>query len=82
MKRRRVTAEQIRRAQRAQPFVPFVLRLANGREVPVRRPGLMLLPPRSRLMAVYDTDDACSMIYVALVEDIEFKRAAKKRRRA
>jgi hypothetical protein len=33
-------------------------------------------------MAVYDTDDACSMIYVALVEDIEFKRAAKKRRRA
>jgi hypothetical protein len=82
MKRRRVTADQIRKAHRAEPFVPFVLRLTNGREVAVRGRGLMLLTPRSRTIAVYDTDDAYSIIDVAFVEGIELKRASRKRRRA
>lgn len=74
--------EQIRRAHRAQPFVPFVLKLENGREIPVRKPDLMLLPTGSQLAAIYDTDDACSVIEVRFVTDLVFKKAARKRRRA
>jgi hypothetical protein len=81
MKRRSVTIEEIRKAYRAQPFVPFVLHLTNGHEVPVREREFMLFPPRSRTIAVYDTDDACSFIDAQLVADLEFKSGARKRRR-
>lgn len=82
MKRRRVKIEEIRKAYRAEPFVPFVLHLADGREIPVREREFMLLPPRSRTIAVYVTDDACSFVDAQLVSDLEFKSAARKRRRA
>ena len=81
MKRRRVKIEQIRKAYRAQPFVPFVLRLANGREIPVREREYMLFPPRSPMIAVYDTDDACSIVEAVHVTELEFRRGAKRRRR-
>ncbi len=81
MKRRRVKIEQIRKAHRAQPFVPFVLHLANGREILVREREFMLFPPRSRTIAVYVTDDACSIIDPLLVTGLEFRSGAKKRRR-
>lgn len=80
--KRRGLIEQIRKAHRAQPFVPFFLRLANGREIPVRKAELMLLPPGSTMAAVYDTDDACSIIEVRHLTDLVFKKAPRKRRRA
>jgi len=35
-----MTVEQFRAALRAQPFRPFVMHLADGREVPVKHPEL------------------------------------------
>ncbi|MCI0637228.1 MAG: hypothetical protein L0206_25430 [Actinobacteria bacterium] len=80
MKRRRVKVEEIRRAYRAEPFVPFVLRIADGREILVRERMNMMLPPGTRTLCVYDTDDACSFIDVGLVTDLEFRSVAKKAR--
>jgi hypothetical protein len=73
MKRRRVNVAEIRRAYRAEPVVPFVLHLADGRQIPVRERFSMAFPPRSRTLGVYDTDDACSFIDVRLVTDLVLK---------
>jgi hypothetical protein len=77
-----MTIEQIRVAYNAQPFVPFVLHLADGREIPVRSREFMLPAPSGRTIVVYQTDDACSIIDLLLVTDIEFRKGARKRRRA
>jgi len=75
MKRRRVKVAEIRKAYRAEPFVPFVLHTADGRKIPVRERFSMAFPPRSRTLAVYETDDACSFIQVRLVTDIVLKKS-------
>jgi hypothetical protein len=80
MKRRRVKAEEIRKAYRAEPFVPFILHLAEGREVLVRERFNMAFPPGARTISVYETDDACSFIDAGLVTDLEFKSVARKAR--
>jgi hypothetical protein len=82
MKRRPVKIEEIRKAHRAEPFVPFVLHLADGRQIPVRDPFFMMLPPGSRRVTVAVADDAFDFIDAGLVTDLEFKRSARKRRRA
>jgi hypothetical protein len=73
--------EQVRRAYRAEPFVPFVLHLADGRKIPVRERFFMALPPGSRTITVAVSDDAFDFIDARLVTDLEFKRVARKRRR-
>jgi len=81
-KHRPVKIEEIRKAHRAEPFVPFVLHLADGRKIPVRDPFFMLLPPGTRRITVAVEDDAFDFIDAGLVTDLEFKKAVRKRRRA
>lgn len=73
--------EQVRKAYRAEPFVPFVLHLANGRRIPVRERFFMMLPPRCRTITVAVSDDAMDFIDAALVTDLKFRRVAKRRSR-
>lgn len=81
MKRRSVKIADIRKARRAEPFVPFVLHIADGRKIPVRERFFMMLPPGTRTITVAVTDDAFDFIDARLVTDLEFKRVARKRRR-
>ncbi len=81
MRRRSVKIEEIRKAYRAEPFVPFVLHIADGREIPVRERFFMMLPPGTRTITVAVTDDAFDFIDARLVTDLEFKSRAKPRRR-
>jgi len=73
--------EQVRKAYRAEPFVPFFLHLADGRRIPVRERFFMALPPGSRKITVAVSDDAFDFIDARLVTDLTFKREPKKRRR-
>jgi hypothetical protein len=66
-----VTLEQVRKAYAAQPFVPFVLHLADGREVPVRSREFMT-EPRGRTITVYPSEDRAHVIDILLVTDLEF----------
>lgn len=81
MTRRRVKAEEIRNARRAEPFVPFVLHLADGRKFPVRERFFMVFPPGSRTISVAVSDDAFDFIDPRLVTHLTFSKAARKRRR-
>ena len=52
--RNRMRAEQIREAQRAQPFHPFTMHLADGREFTVSHPDFLWISRTGRLAHVED----------------------------
>ncbi len=80
-----MTIEQLLGAYRAEPFHPFVLHLADGREIPVRHREFMMTVPSGRTIVVCQPDDTVNIIDVLLVTDLEFKPARnggpKKRKR-
>ena len=72
MKRRSVILEQIRKALDAQPFVPFVLHLADGRgiRVPSRE---FVGGTLGRTVVVHHPDGRMNVIDLLLVTDLEFE---------
>ena len=79
-----MTIDQIRTLYDAQPFQPFVIHLADGRELPVDHREFMMRAPSGRTIAVYGRDDAAHIIDLLLVTDLEIKPAkngSRKKRR-
>jgi hypothetical protein len=80
-----MTIEPIRAVYKARPFQPFVLHLADGREIPVHHPDLIISVPSGRTLFVVQPDDTTNIIVLLLVTDIEMKAAGnstgKRRRR-
>ncbi len=71
-----MTIEQIRNSYEARPFRPFVIHLADGREVPVHHREFIMSAPSGRTVVVYQPDDSFNIIDLLLVTDLEFKAAA------
>jgi hypothetical protein len=69
-----MTIEQVRNVFRAQPFHPFVIHLADGRQVPVRHPDFIMPAPSGRTMIVYQPDDSFGMINLLEVSGLEVQR--------
>ncbi|HEX5136336.1 MAG TPA: hypothetical protein VFY93_05145 [Planctomycetota bacterium] len=67
-----MTTEQIRKALEAQPFLPFVLHLADGREIPVRSREFMGRG-LGRTITVHQPDGRRNAIDLLLVTDLEFE---------
>ncbi len=77
-----MTIEQLRAAYNADPFQPFVIHLADGREVAVRHREFIMPAPSGRTLIVFQPDDTWNVIDLLLVTDLEFKsRGDAKRRR-
>ncbi len=72
-----MTIEQLRTAYRAQPFRPFVLHLADGRQIPVQHPEFIMTVPSGRTVFVVQPDDSSNIIDLLLVTDIEFQPMAQ-----
>lgn len=68
-----MTIDRIRELYEAKPFQPFTLRLADGREVPVHHPELMIVAPSGRTVVVVQPDDRLNIIDLLLVTDAELK---------
>ena len=62
----------IRDAITRQPFLPFELRLADGRGMPVRHPDFIMISPNNRCIAVFAPDDTMSIVEPLLVVSIEY----------
>lgn len=78
-----MTTDEIRRAIKAEPFRPFVLRLASGKQVAVRHPEFVAFSQGGRTLAVFSTDEnAFEIIDLLLVEAVMFGPAAVRRRRS
>jgi hypothetical protein len=68
--------EQLRAAYLAEPFAPFVLHLADGREIPVRHREFLALFPSGRTIIVAQPDESFNIVDTPLVTDLEFKSAS------
>jgi hypothetical protein len=80
-----MTIEQMRAAYQAQPFRPFVIHLADGREIPVAHREFIMSVPSGRTVIVAQPDDTVNIIDLLLVTDLEFKpvsNGSPKRRKA
>ncbi|MCE9548190.1 MAG: hypothetical protein K8T25_22180 [Planctomycetia bacterium] len=76
-----MTIEQLKVVYDAVPFKPFVLHLADGREIPVRHRDFIMSAPSGRTIVVYQPDDTCNIIDLLLVTDLEFKPASNGKHR-
>ncbi len=79
-----MTIDQIQTLYESLPFQPFVIHMADGRQIPVDHREFMVRAPSGRTVVVYSKDDAAHVIDLLLVTDLEIKPASngsrKKRR--
>lgn len=80
-----MTVEQLKAAYSSEPFRPFVLHLADGREILVRHREFMMTLPAGRRVIVGQPDGLFNIVDLLHVTDSEFKSIAtengKRRRR-
>lgn len=68
-----MTIERFRELFEAEPFQPFTIHLADGREVPVVHREFIAAAPTGRTVAVFQPDDRLNIIDLLLVTDLEIK---------
>jgi hypothetical protein len=66
-----MTSEQLRNLWKAEPFHPFTIHLADGRNVAVRHSEFLIASPSGRSIIVYQPDDSFNVIDLLLVTDLE-----------
>jgi hypothetical protein len=76
-----MTIEQFRTAYRAQPFRPFIIHLADGRQIPVEHREFMMSVPSGRTVVVAQPDDTVNIIDLLSVTDLDIKPMANGSRR-
>ena len=73
-----MTAEQLRKLHREQPFRPFRIHLADGRSLAVPHPDFLWITPNGRTAAVFSTDDdAFDIVDLLLVTSLEVLKDSK-----
>ena len=73
-----MTIENVRELIHANPFVPFSLRLADGRTVPVVHADFVSSSPTGRVVHVFHgPEDASSFVDVLLVTALELNPGTK-----
>lgn len=65
-----MTTEQLQRAIRKAPFIPFTLRVADGQAIRVSHPDLIMHPPNTRTCAVGLPDGTIEVLDLLLVTGI------------
>ena len=78
-----MTTDRLRNVWKAEPFRPFIIQLADGRQVEVRHPEFLSRSPSGRSIIVYQQDESFNVIDLLLVTDLEVgsNGRAKRRRR-
>jgi hypothetical protein len=61
----------IREALHKQPFEPFSLRLADGREIQVRHPDFVAVSP-GRVIVIHPPEESVSMIEPLVIVSLEW----------
>lgn len=71
-----MTLEQVRNLYAAEPFQPFVIHLADGRQIPVVSKEFIMAAPSGRILIVCQPDDTVNFVDLLLVTDLETKLRA------
>ena len=69
-----MTIEQLRAAYEAEPFQPFIIHLAGGKQIPVHSREFIYPPPVGRTTVIYQPDGMMNIIDLLLVNNLEFKQ--------
>jgi hypothetical protein len=77
-----MTIERVREFYDAQPFRPFVIHLADGRQIPVHHRDFMMAAPSGRTIVVQQPDDSLNVIDLLLVTDLEIRSGRNGSRRS
>ena len=75
-----MTNDQLKQMLNAEPFRPFIIHLADGREVAVDHREFVMSPPQGRTIAVCQKDDTCNIIDLLLLTDLEIRPPKKQKR--
>jgi hypothetical protein len=67
-----VQTDAIREALHKQPFRPFTIRLADGRELRVPHPDFVAILGRTAVVASPDLDDSYSIVEPLLIVSLEY----------
>jgi hypothetical protein len=78
-----VTTDAVRTLHQAHPFRPFVIRLDDGKVLPVDQPEFLSYAANSRTMTVYSKDGSFEIVDMLLVTGLEVRdgRAARRGKR-
>ena len=76
-----MTINNIREFYSARPFNPFIIHLADGRNVLVSHPEWMSFSPSGRSIVVHGKDDSFKMIDTVLITELEVKSSKQKKRK-
>jgi hypothetical protein len=68
-----VNTEILRRLHADRPFRPFVIFLANGREMPVTHPEMLAVSPTNRSAVVFTGGDDFHIIDLLLATGIQVR---------
>lgn len=72
-----MTVERIRDLYSSHPFRPFVMHLADGRQLLLAHPEFLSFSPSGRTVVVHQPDDSLNIIVdLLLVTDIEIRADA------
>ena len=73
--------DELRRIHRAQPFEPFTIRVADGREYLVKHPELLAISPTGRTVALYTPDDLFDILDTMMIASVHIGDGRKRARR-
>ena len=78
-----MTAQEFRSVFEALPFRPFIVYLADGREVVIRHQDYAMLSPTGRTLIVYQDDESFQVLDLMLATGVQVngKRPKKTRKK-
>ena len=76
-----MTVDKMKQVLDATPFRPFVLHLADGRDLRVKHREFVAMSPSGRTAIVYQPDDSFNIVDLLLVTDLEVKNGRSSRHR-
>ena len=66
-----MTIEQLRTTLRAQPYLPFTIRMADGRSFPIPHPDFLSMSPTGRTAVIFHEDGSASIVDLLLMTELE-----------
>jgi hypothetical protein len=77
-----MTLDRLRELYLSKPFHPFIVRLADGRDVTVKSPEFMSFSPSGRTIVVHEPDDSMRIIDLLLVTELHVQPNGKSGKQA
>jgi len=68
-----MTGDKLRDILNTRPFAPFILHLADGRNITVPHPEFMSLSPSGRVAHLFESDESSQFIDVMLITSVELR---------